>query len=134
MNRLPTGVYVFSFLPLSPDCPVLRTPDARLFEVHKAGDGAIRILGFACPESAARMGTGSETVDACVYPSPVEGASVLVSIPLRAVVGCKQRHSKEENVLELTMGSVREWDRGPQKKPPESEVAAGLPAREVGAG
>ncbi len=132
-NRLPSGVYGFSSLPLSLDCPVLRTPDARLFEVHKASDGVIRILGFVCPESAARMETGGETVEVCLYSSPVADASVLVSIPLAAVMGCRQRRSKVENVLELTTGPIRGWEGGPQRKPPESEAAAGR-ASQAGAG
>lgn len=136
LDRLPNGVYGFSLLPLSLDSPVLKTKEARLFEVHKAIDGSLAVVGFVSPQAAATLRTGAEVVDIDVWASPAGEARVPVSIPVAEVLSSRQRRSKEENVLELAVRPMFSWGKpdSPPRKPPQPEAVPGVSARGAGGG
>jgi hypothetical protein len=93
-ERLPNGVYGFTYAPQEAAVPLFGKQSWHSFEIHKLADGALHLVGFVSPADSRFIESG-EHVEATVYPDPWEEATTLVSIPMTRVVPSKRGPSRE---------------------------------------
>ncbi|HXF06446.1 MAG TPA: hypothetical protein VNM72_13675 [Blastocatellia bacterium] len=86
MDRLPPGVYGFTYTPTQWDGPLFRTKKYLTFEVHKCPQGDDYLIAYASEEDARRINDPGR-VTITVSPDPEPGSSVLVVVPLDRVNG-----------------------------------------------
>ena len=104
LDRLPAGVYGFTYAPGNDIVPLFSKRDYHSFEVHKSADGAGYVIGFVTPEEAAKIETMAEGAPIRLYPSPFESSETLVSVPLSRVSASKRGLPREDgNPLPFTL-------------------------------
>ena len=106
IDRLPRGVYGFTYSPAEVNFPLFKDKALRAYEAHKLGDGNAVILGFVPQGDSLKMETGRESVKVHLFPEPQEEASVLVSIAMDRVLSHQQHSQRGGKGLELEVGPV----------------------------
>jgi hypothetical protein len=106
VEKLPNGIYGFTYLPQRLDSPVLRSPRPDLFEVHKTPGGAIVVVGFVSIGAARMMETADGRFELRVYAAPQEEACFLVSIPTSHMMGFRQSSCGGGSFLDLELDPV----------------------------
>lgn len=81
VDKLPAGVYGYSYSPGLPNAPLFATRRYRAFEIHKVAEGEVCITGFVSADAARQVSSATEDVTIQVQPHPEEGGDALVVIP-----------------------------------------------------
>ncbi|HYZ86887.1 MAG TPA: hypothetical protein VE621_20895 [Bryobacteraceae bacterium] len=104
--HLPAGVYGFTYSP-GAESPLFAMEKYHSFEVHKAQDGSVRIIGYVTPEKAAEMATNNDVLEIQVFPAPWGPSSKLVVIPGDWVVGTPKAPREDGNPVNFRLVAVR---------------------------
>lgn len=99
-ERLPPGVYGFTYSPAEHNCPLFASPRFRNYEVHRLQDGSGLLLGYLTPDEARQLTSGQQ-VTIHLFPSPGEQAATLVSVALDRIIRPKEHSQRGEAGLEL---------------------------------
>jgi hypothetical protein len=106
VNRLPGGVYGFTYAPLNA-APLFMDKKAQSFEVHKLPDERVHLVGFITKD-AAEASTSSEQIDLRVYPEPWEDAFAAVSIPESRIRRSQGPSRSDGNAIVLDLSADTE--------------------------
>ena len=93
-DRLPPGIYGFTYAPQEAAIPLFGKHAWHSFEVHKAADGSLHLVGCVSVKDAGLIRTG-EHVEVTMFPEVWEDATELVSVALARVVPSKRGPSRE---------------------------------------
>lgn len=107
VDRLPNGVYGFTYSPALENFPLFRDRDLRSYEGHKLDDGSVLVLGFLIPEEKKVFETATENATIHLFPEPKDAATELVTVPTSRVVSHVEYSQRTGNGLELTIAAVR---------------------------
>ena len=106
IDRLPNGVYGFTYAPDKPSAPLFRNNPYHSFEMHKLPDGAAFIVGFVSLETAEKIDAGKEALHIDLFPEPQEGAQTLAAVPCSRVTHHREL-SIREGKLDLELGPLQ---------------------------
>ncbi|HXG65817.1 MAG TPA: hypothetical protein VNO70_11985 [Blastocatellia bacterium] len=98
--HLPNGVYGFSWAPQE-ESPLFRKKSFQNFEVHKAADGAVYLIGFVTAQEAALLTTAPRDIEVKLYPEPWGESVKAVSIPKSSILQAKAPSRSHGNALKL---------------------------------
>jgi hypothetical protein len=101
INRLPGGVFGFTYSPGEKDFPLFNDRDLRSFETHKLQDGTIFLLGFLTGAEAAAFTTAREPTSLHLFPEPKGEANELVRIPLKRIVSQVENSARKGRGFEI---------------------------------
>lgn len=104
VDRLPNGVYGFTYSPALENFPLFRSRDLRSYEGHKLADGSVLLLGFLTAEEKDVLDTTTETATIHLFPEPKGDATDLVIVPLSRVLDHVEYSQRSGQGLELTVG------------------------------
>jgi hypothetical protein len=102
LDRLPTGVYGFSYSPATEALPLFGKHTVGSFEVHKPVAGSPQVLGYLTPQEAEAFERG-ELQDVKLYPEPNDNSRTLLAIPSERVVRAKGPSRSDGNYLSITI-------------------------------
>jgi hypothetical protein len=85
VDKLPGGVYGYSYSPGLPNAPLFAERRHRAFEIHKFESGEVSVTGFASADVARLIASATEDVTIQVQPHPEEGGDTLVEIPVSRI-------------------------------------------------
>jgi hypothetical protein len=106
IDRLPGGVYGFTYSPAEDNFPLFKNKALRSYEAHKLADGSAVLLGFVAQGDSLKMETGRESVAVRLFPEPQEEAGVLASIPLGRILSHEEHSQRGGKGLELELGPL----------------------------
>ncbi len=103
-ERLPGGVYGFTYAPMQANRPLFSKKTRQSFEIHKLAGGEAVIVGFLPEDTAARVEAGGEALEIRLFPDPDQDAVRPVSVPLSRVVRSREASLREIGALDLVLG------------------------------
>ena len=103
VDRLPRGVWGYTHSPAAENAPLFSRKLFYNFEVHKASDGEVYLIGFLRPDVAALVEANPEALDIRLFPVPQEAAVTPVSILVSRLVRHKEQSFRDANGLELQL-------------------------------
>ena len=103
VNRLPKGVYGFTYSPAEENFPLFNDRDLRSFESHKLEDGSIFLLGFLTPEDKGSFEKAGAGPTIHLFPEPKGNAVELVRVPLARIVRHVENSVRKGTGLELLL-------------------------------
>lgn len=98
LDRLPGGVYGFSYSPASDAIPLFTRHAAASFEIHKPATGPYQILGYVAPAQAEAQGQ-----DVKLYPDAYGEATQLIALPADRITRLKGPSRAGGNCLDVTL-------------------------------
>jgi len=101
IDRLPPGIYGFTYSPAEPNCPLFASHRAQNYEIHKLPNGEGLLVGYVTPEEARDLETSRQPLTLHVFPEPRDGATALVSIPFDRIVRPKEHSQRASTGLEI---------------------------------
>jgi hypothetical protein len=107
VNRLPGGVFGFTYSPVEDNFPLFNDRDLRSFETHKLADGRVLLLGFLTKEEAKSFEAATSETTIHLFPEPKGEATELVRVPLPRVVRHVESSARRGTGLELLVGAAR---------------------------
>lgn len=96
VERLPNGVYGFTYSPGQDEIPVFAKKSFHCFEIHKLNDGSRHILGYVTPSEAAALKSGTVGTEARLYPDPFGQSNELVTVDLRRTLPARRTSARED--------------------------------------
>jgi hypothetical protein len=106
VDRLPGGVYGFTYSPAETNFPLFKDHALRSFEAHKLKDGSAILIGFLTEGESLQMTAGRDKVKVHLFPEPQEEAKVMVTVPMTRVVGHTEHSQRAGKGLELEVGPL----------------------------
>jgi len=103
VNRLPNGVYGFTYSPAEDNFPLFNDRDLRSFEGHKLEDGRIFLLGFLAAEDKEAFEKRGAGPTIHLFPEPKGKAVQLVRVPLVRIVRHVENSVRKGTGLELLL-------------------------------
>ena len=104
IERLPGGVYGFTYAPAENLVPVFRKRGGQSFEIHRLADGEVRIVGFVTAGDAREIAAGNPGAEIRLYPEPYGNAAGITALPLHAIATSRRGPSREQgNYLSLRL-------------------------------
>jgi len=103
VNRLPKGVYGFTYSPVEENFPIFSERDLRSFEGHKLEDRSIFLLGFLTPEDKVAFEKTGEGRTIHLFPEPKGNADQLVRVPLARILRHTENSVRKGTGLELLL-------------------------------
>jgi hypothetical protein len=113
IDRLPPGIYGFTYSPAEPNCPLFRSHRAQNYEIHKLPNGEGLLLGYVTPEEAKELETSGQPLTLHVFPEPQGGATDLVSIAFDRIVRPKEHSQRGSSGLEIYLRPREEAGQRP---------------------
>ncbi|MGH9722140.1 MAG: hypothetical protein ACRD8O_18175 [Bryobacteraceae bacterium] len=104
LNRVPAGVFGFTFSPGLKDAPVFQKGPPGSFEVHKLPGGESLLVGHVRAEIAATIAHGALEIE--LYPQERGDAMALVTVPMSRIEHFSQHSIRESGALKLTLRSA----------------------------
>jgi hypothetical protein len=104
IDRLPNGVYGFTYAPLAENFPLFRDRDMRSYEGHKLSDGGALVLGFVTRGESMQMEAGRESVTIHLFPEPTGEANLFTAIPTARVQSHVEHSQRSGTGLEIVLG------------------------------
>ena len=126
LDRLPNGIFGFTFSPGRADAVVFRRNRAEAFEIHKLGDGSTVFLGYVAPDVASTIRHVRKEQHVFVFPRVMGQASKLVCIPTSSVGRFKDYRPERAEGLEIMLVPPEYRGRGPT--PPSFRLEDALPS------
>jgi hypothetical protein len=102
VDRLPNGVYGYTYAPGLDQGPLFQQPRFQSFEVHKLADGTVAIIGYVTPEMAAKI-NGLEPLKLRLLPEPAGAASTAVALPIWRIGRQKEYSARDGQGLEVEL-------------------------------
>ncbi len=102
VNTIPPGFYGFTFAPASFESPLFSRNSFLSFEVHKTAGGAV-ILGYAAPDSVAKLESNEGSAEVDLYPVAKADATKLVEVPHSRIISAKPLDRAHSNRLRLAI-------------------------------
>jgi hypothetical protein len=103
VNRLPKGVFGFTYSPAEDNFPLFKDRDLRSYESHKLDDGSVALLGFLTASERSQLESASKT-RIHLFPEPKDQAVELVTVPMSRVVSHVENSARLGTGLELELG------------------------------
>jgi hypothetical protein len=103
VNRLPNGVFGFTYSPAEENFPLFHDRDLRSFEGHKLDDGSVFLLGFLTSEERGAFETAGSSPTIHLFPEPKGAADQLVRVPLARIVRHVENSVRKGTGLELLL-------------------------------
>jgi len=103
VDRLPVGVYGFTYSPALPNAPVFALKRYRCYETHKIASGEIFVVGFAGADVARQIESAAGDVTVVIQPEPDLEAAVLVTIPYSRIRRHRQYAAPNEHGFTVTL-------------------------------
>jgi hypothetical protein len=103
VNRLPNGVFGFTYSPVEENFPLFNDRDLRSFEGHKLEDGSIYLLGFLTREEKEAFEKTGAGPTIHLFPDPKAEADQLVRVPLARIVRHVENSVRKGTGLELLL-------------------------------
>jgi hypothetical protein len=103
VNRLPNGVFGFTYSPVEENFPLFNDRDLRSFEGHKLEDGSVFLLGFLTPEEKTSLEKAGEGATIHLFPEPKGKADQLARVALARVVRHVENSARKGTGLELVL-------------------------------
>lgn len=104
VERLPGGVFGFTYSPAEKNFPLFLDRDLRSYEAHKLEDGSIFLLGFLTPEENKASSEARKPQTIHLLPEPKDDATELVRVPLARVVRHLENSARMGTGLEIELG------------------------------
>jgi hypothetical protein len=104
VDRLPNGVFGFTYSPCEDNFPLFDSRDLRSFEGHKLEDGVVFLLGFLTREERQTFEKTTEAVTLHLFPEPKGQAGELVRVPVSRVRSHGENSARRGNGLEIQLG------------------------------
>ena len=106
VNKLPGGVYGFTYSPALDNAPLFATRHYRSYETHKLANGEVLVVGFAPSEVAEQLATARDERTLVIQPEPDEDASTLVTIPYSRMRQHRQYAAPNQHGFTVTLVPV----------------------------
>ena len=106
IDRLPSGVYGFTYSPLSDNFPLFKERDMRCYEAHKLPDGSALLLGFITQGESMQFEAGRESVTIHLFAEPTGEASLFVAVPTARVQSHTEHSQRGDKGLEVQVGPL----------------------------
>ena len=103
VDRLPNGVFGFTYSPAEDNFPLFNDRDLRSFETHKLEDGSVFLLGFLTPEEKGAFEKAGAQPTIHLFPEPKGPADQLVRVPLARIVRHVENSARKGTGLELLL-------------------------------
>src|SRR5688500_15899322 len=84
VNRLPGGVFGFTYSPGLPNAPLFAVRRYRSYETHKLPSGDVFVIGFAKPDVARELSTPSQEMTLQIRTQPEGDYRMLVTLAYSA--------------------------------------------------
>lgn len=102
LDRLPGGVYGFSYSPASDSVPLFAKRSLASFEIHKTAGASVQILGYVTGKESEAF-AGGDPQDIQLYPEVYQGADHLIAIPADRIVRAKGPSRRDGNYLTMAV-------------------------------
>ena len=103
VNKLPQGVFGFTYSPAEDNFPLFKDRDLRSFESHKLADGTVALLGFLTSSERSQLESSTKT-RIHLFPEPKDQAVELVTVPMSRVLSHVENSARKGTGLELEIG------------------------------
>jgi hypothetical protein len=103
IDRLPGGVFGFTYSPAENGFPIFNDRDLRSFETHKLEDGSVYLLGFLSSEEKEVLDETREQATIHLFPEPRGKATELVRVPLRRIVSHVENSARRGTGFEIVI-------------------------------
>jgi hypothetical protein len=103
IDKLPGGVYGYTYSPGLPNAPLFVERRHRSFEMHKVGNGTVYVTGFVEAEVARQLSSATENLTVQIQPHPEDGSDALVEIPHSRIGSHKQYSSPNQLGFSATL-------------------------------
>jgi hypothetical protein len=103
VDRLPGGVYGFTYSPGLPNAPLFAIRRYRSYETHKLPSGEVFVIGFAEPDVARELSTASSEMTVPIHPQPEHGFETLVTIPYSRIRQHRQYAAPNQEGFTVTV-------------------------------
>jgi hypothetical protein len=107
VNRLPVGVYGFTYSPGLPNAPLFAVKRYRSYEIHKLSTGEAFVIAFADPDTARQIASTAADVNVRVHPDATGAADVLVEIPYSRIRHHRQYAAPNQEGFIVTLAQVQ---------------------------
>ncbi len=106
VNRLPGGVYGFTYSPGLLNAPLFATRRYRSYEIHKLASGETFVVAFTDAETARLLETALTDTGIQVEPEPGGLATVLVTVPYSRIRHHRQYAAPNQEGFRATVAPV----------------------------
>ena len=107
VNRLPGGVYGFTYSPGLPNAPLFAVRRYRSYEIHKLSTGDAFVIAFADAETARQIASAISDVNVRVRSDATDAAAVLVKIPYARIRHHRQYAAPNQDGFSVTVSQVQ---------------------------
>jgi hypothetical protein len=107
VNRLPGGVYGFTYSPGLPNAPLFAVRRYRSYEIHKLSTGDAFVIAFADAETARQIASAVSDVNVRVHSDATDATAVLVKIPYARIRHHRQYAAPNQDGFVVTVSQVR---------------------------
>lgn len=108
VNRLPRGVFGFTYSPAEDDFPLFNEHDVRSYEAHKLEDGSLILLGFLTAEEKTAFEQASQETTIHLFAELSGKADQLVRVPLSRVLSHVENSARNGTGLEIHAGPAEQ--------------------------
>lgn len=106
VDKLPGGVYGFTYAPGLPNAPLFGTKRYRSYEIHKLATDETFVVAFADSDTAREIASGAGAAHVRVQPDPQSGAPTLVTIPYSRIRHHRQYAAPNQEGFVVTLAQV----------------------------
>ena len=103
VDRLPGGVYGFTYSPGLPSAPLFAVRRYRCYETHKLPGGDVFVVGFAPRDVAHALSTSADPTTLQVRPIPEDEHDTLVTIPYSRIHHHRQQAAPNQHGFTVTV-------------------------------
>jgi hypothetical protein len=107
VNRLPGGVYGFTYSPALENAPLFATRRYRSYETHKLASGDVFVVGFVTEDVARQLTSAAAETTVLVQPEPDDRAATLVKIPYSRIRHHRQYAAPNQHGFTVTVTPAR---------------------------
>ena len=107
VNRLPGGVYGFTYSPGLPNAPLFAVRRYRSYEIHKLPTGDAFVIAFADADTARQIASAASDVNVRVHSDATDAAAVLVKIPYTRIRHHRQYAAPNQDGFVVTIAQVQ---------------------------
>lgn len=103
VDRLPGGVYGYTYSPGLSSAPLFAVRRYRSYEVHKLPSGDVFIVGFAKPDEARQLSTATVEMSLQIRPQSEAGHTELVTVQYSRIRQHRQQSAPNQDGFSVTV-------------------------------